>query len=520
MKLFKNGYWQKLVMILSILLQLALLIAIVYYVLAGTLESQAAIWILVTLWVINLLMVSFLISTDNGNEYKIFWLFLMAGFPIFGLVFYLFFAHKMRTPRESKILTRYYQAIAHDPSKSETMRQLEQLSPQAADVSHYIERAADAGIYQNSTVEYFPLGDLAFPVMLRELRKAKHYILLEYFIITPGKMWNAILEVLKEKVKEGVDVRVVYDDVGNLGSTPIHYVEKLRKAGIKAYVFRPIKPLLDIRMNNRDHRKILVIDGHTCFTGGINLADEYINEVAKHGHWKDNAIMIKGKAVYGFTLLFWANWVTSFEPKLKIDYDYYRPETYIDEDGGFPKSDGFVQPYGAMPFSNEEVGEGVYLSIMGKATRYVYASTPYLILDDKLQEAIRLASLQETDVRILTPGIPDKKLVFQLTRSNYGPLLKAGVKIYEYTPGFVHQKMFIADDLMATDGTINMDYRSLYLHLECGTYLVANKAIGVMKQDFLDTIAVSHEVTLEEWQGWEKKKKPLWTLLRLFAPLL
>ncbi|MCH3910111.1 MAG: cardiolipin synthase [Bacilli bacterium] len=520
MKMFKNGYWQKMVIILSILVELGLVIAFVYLLTAGFLESSAGGWILLALWLVSIAVAIFAVNNDSGDEYKIVWLFMMAAFPVFGLIFYIMFAHKIRTKKESRFLARYYAALSHDPTTDETARKLEAECPAAADVSHYIEQASESGAYTNSKVEYFPLGDVAFPVMLRELSKAKHYIFIEYFIITPGLFWDSILSILKEKVKEGVDVRVVYDDVGNLGSTPVHYYKRLREYGIKAYSFAKIKPVLDVRMNNRDHRKIMVIDGHTCFTGGINLADEYINHVQKHGHWKDNSIMIKGKAVYGFTLLFLSNWVTSFEPKEKINYDHYRPETYIDEDGGFPVSDGFVQPYGAMPYSNEEVGEGVYLSIMGKATNYAYISTPYLILDEKLREAIRIAALQGTDVRILVPGVPDKKLVFQLTKSNYGPLLQAGVKIYEYTPGFVHQKMVIVDDTMATEGTINMDYRSLYLHLECGTFLAKNRAIGTMKQDFLDTIGVSHEVSFDEWKKWRKKRFVLWTLLRLVGPLL
>jgi cardiolipin synthase len=520
MKMFKSGYWQKLVIILFILLELALLLTAVYYLTTGALETGAAIWVLVFLWVLNLVLAIFIVNTGTNNEFRIAWLFALAAFPVIGALFYLLFAHKLRTRREVKTLTRYYNALKHDPTKPETMRRLDEINPYAADVARYIESASDNGVYQNTEVQYFPLGDVAFPVMVRELKKAQHYIFLEYFILAPGKMWDAILDVLKQKARDGLDVRVVYDDVGNLGMTPMGYDDKLRSFGIKTYVYSKIKPFLDVRMNNRDHRKILVIDGHTCFTGGINLSDEYINVRSKYGHWKDNAIMLKGKAVFSFTMLFLANWVTSFEPSSKIDYDYYRPETYIDEAGGFPVSDGFVQPYGSLPFSNEEVGEGVYVSIFAKATHYVYASTPYLILDERLKEMIRMAAMQGTDVRILTPGIPDKKMVYQLTRSNYGPLLKAGVKIYEYTPGFVHQKMFIADDLMATDGTVNMDYRSLYLHLECGTYLVASRAIGLMKQDFLDTIAVSHEVTLQEWQKWRHRKIIFWTILKLFAPLL
>jgi cardiolipin synthase len=273
-------------------------------------------------------------------------------------------------------------------------------------------------------------------------------------------------------------------------------------------------------MNNRDHRKILVVDGHTGFTGGINIADEYINKIERFGHWKDNCILLKGRAVDGLTRLFLRNWIATFDRDLKVDFSQYESQKYIEEIGGYPQSDGFLQPYGDLPFDYESVGERVYLSILSRAEKYVYMSTPYLILDDQLRDAMTLAASEGLDIRLLVPGVPDKRRIFQLTRLNYGPLLAAGVKIYEYTPGFVHQKMFVSDDTIATDGTINLDYRSLYLHLECGTLIMKSRAVDNMKQDFLATIEVSHEVTLEEWNGWRKKKAFEWALLRLLAPLL
>jgi cardiolipin synthase len=279
----------------------------------------------------------FIVNTESAVEYKVAWLVMVGVLPLIGSILYLFFAHKLRTKKEKKRLKEYYAALAHEPTNPEVSRHLLEQYPEAASVSHYLEEASNGAVYSNSRVEYFPLGDLAFPSMLREIKKARHYIFIEYFIITPGEFWDSLLAVLREKANEGLDVRVVYDDVGNLGSTPVRYWNDLRGYGIKAYAFSRIKPILDIRMNNRDHRKILVIDGHTGFTGGINLADEYINKISKYGHWKDNAIMIKGKAVYGLTLLFLANWFLFFEHGKPIDYDYYRPERYIDEDEGFPR---------------------------------------------------------------------------------------------------------------------------------------------------------------------------------------
>ena len=521
MKMFRNGYWQKLVLLLTLLIELGLMVYFIFHFALDGFSSPQTSWTsYVVLILVRAFVCVFIVWTDSAAEYKIAWLVFVGAFPVIGVVCYVLFAHKLRTKKEHRKLTRYYEALKHDPSTDETRRKLAMASPECCDIASYIEQASNGGIYQNTSVEYFPLGDVAAPVLLQELEKAKHYIFLEYFIIKPGQFWDAILAILVKKAKAGLDVRVVYDDVGNLGATPVHYWRHLRSLGINAYAFERIRPIIDVRMNNRDHRKILVIDGHTCFSGGMNLADEYINVTSPFGHWKDNAIMLKGKAVYGFTLLFLANWLVNFDGKTRIDYDYYRPETYIDEIGGFPISDGFVQPYGDMPYSNDDVGESAYLSILGKTHRYCYISTPYLILDDPMRESLRIAALSGNDIRLLVPGIPDKKSVYQLTRANYGPLLLAGVQIYEYTPGFLHQKMFISDDELATVGTINLDYRSLFLHMECGTLIVKNGSVLKMKQDFLDSLEVSHEVTLEEWKTWKAKKRGLWALLKLLAPLL
>ena len=521
MKMFRNGYWQKIVLMLTILIQLLAIVAfILLFFVYGLGDDIGSLVVLIFLFALQVFVCVFIVQTDAAVDYKVVWLVFVGAFPVLGQSFYLLFAHKLRTKKESNLLHVYYHALKQDPSSEETKRKLAMASPDCANVANYVEKASNGGVYQNTSVEYFPLGDVAYPVMLRELKKAKHYIFIEYFIIKPGKMWDSILEILREKVKEGLDVRVVYDDVGNLGATPVHYWRELCAMGIQARSFARLKPILDVRLNNRDHRKIMVIDGHTAFTGGINLADEYININSPYGHWKDNSIMLKGKAVYSLTLLFLANWLVHFEPKKEIDYEYYRPETYIDEDGGFPASDGFIQPYGDMPYSNDDVGVGAYISVLAKTNKYCYISTPYLILDDELRNSLRIAALSGNDIRLLTPGVPDKKKVFELTRANYGPLLEAGVKIYEYTPGFVHQKMFISDDEIATDGTINLDYRSLYLHQECGTVIMESSTVFKMKQDFLDTLAVSHEVTLDEWKGWHEKKWFKWALLRLVAPLL
>lgn len=521
MKFFRKGIWTKAITILLLLAEFVLVIWFCVSLLNNGLQSTYAIYFIVGAWALSFALGIFIVNSGTENEYKVSWLFLIAAFPILGAVFYLLFAHKIKTKKAVAYSKRYYALLSEEPRLSEEEAKLEEAFPEGAKIASLIEKERSGRVFSNSEISYFPLGDDAFPKMLSELEKAKHYIYLEFFIIKPGTMWFQILAILKEKAKEGVDVRVIYDDVGNLGATSPHYDRELRKYGIQAHVFRPIKPFLDVRMNNRNHRKILVIDGHTAFTGGINIADEYINREKRFGHWKDNAIMVKGKAVYGYTLLFLADYETNFgQIDKKIDYSLYEPERYIDEDGGFPRSDGYILPYGDIPYDEVPIGEEVYISLLGSAKKYIYMSTPYFLPDEKMKDAIIRAALSGVDVRLLAPHIPDKKFVFELTRKNYGDLLSKGVKIYEYTPGFVHQKMFVSDDNLASIGTINLDYRSLYLHSENGTLLIGNSSINQMKQDFLDTFSISEEVSFASWKKQKRKKWLLWAILSLFAPLL
>lgn len=520
MKLFKNGFWPKLLMLLLIFLQLVGVAVATYFFFDNAFTVQHTFTLLLIVWLITASLEVYVVLSRSEPDYKLAWMLMVAALPVLGAAYYLLFANKRTTRRQKKRMERYDGALPELKTDPATKQKLEEANPFGARVSSYLETNAGAALYDQTSVEYFPLGDEAFPVMLRELRKAKHFIFLEYFIIAPGAMWDEIHAILRAKVQQGVEVRLIYDDFGNLGNTPVDFAKKLNEEGIKARIFSPIKPFLNVKMNNRDHRKILVIDGVTGFTGGINIADEYINKVERFGHWKDNCIMLQGKAVNGLTDLFMRNWIANFEPDWKPDVASYSSDKYISEIGGYPKSDGFLQPYGDSPFDFESVGERVYLSILSRARKYVFISTPYLILDDQLRDAITLAKSEGVDVRLLVPGKPDKKRIFQLTRLNYGALLKAGVKIYEYTPGFVHQKMFVSDDAIATDGTINLDYRSLYLHLECGTLIMSSRAVDNMKADFLATIDVSHEVTYAEWLSWRKKKRFEWALLRLLAPLL
>ncbi|MDE7298387.1 MAG: cardiolipin synthase, partial [Lachnospiraceae bacterium] len=339
--------------------------------------------------------------------------------------------------------------------------------------------------------------------------KAEKFIFMEYFIIAEGRMWDTILEILKEKAAAGVDVRLLYDDVGCLRLLPFQYYETIRGFGIKCEAFNPFVPFVSTVMNNRDHRKILVIDGETGFTGGINLADEYINEKERFGYWKDTGIMLKGDAVWNLTVMFLQLW-NALRPT-DTDFDCFRPRARYE-------TDGYVQPYGDSPLDFENVGENVYLNIINSAKDYVYIFTPYLISDSEMISALCLAAKRGVDVRIVTPHIPDKKFAFMLTQSYYEQLMDGGVKIFEFEPGFIHAKCFVSDDIVATVGTINLDYRSLYLHFECGVYLYRTSSVMDVKQDAIDTIARSIPVTRDMLKP-VLQKVVLQAFLKLFAPL-
>jgi cardiolipin synthase len=519
-KFFKLGLWRKFLAILMILAELGLLGFLLYALIYMGLQATDVIIIWVVFYAITAVTEFYIVFTQSESDFKIVWMLVVAALPVVGPVIYLLFANKRVVPRRKKKYVTMMKSLQLEATDEKTKARLEKKDEDGLRIASYIEGATGAGFYEETSVTYYPLGDLAFPAMLEDIKKARHYIFLEYFIIADGEMWGAIYDVLVKKALEGVDVRLIYDDVGNLGTLPPNFDKKMRAKGIKCFAYRPLKPVVDVRLNNRDHRKILVVDGHTAYTGGINLADEYINKKVRFGHWKDNAVRVFGRAAYSFTLMFLSTWKSAYERNFPIDFYLYSPAAHIDEAGGFPKSDGFVQPYGDVPFDYDAVGQSVYISILTRAKRYCYITTPYLIPDEELVDAIRLASLSGVDVRILTPAIPDKKSVFRLTQYNYGKLLASGVRIYEYTPGFVHAKMFVADDKWGTVGTINLDYRSLYLHMENGCLIMHSKCIAEMKEDFLETLKKSKEITLEDYKRLKRRHGFQWGLLRLISPLL
>ena len=378
---------------------------------------------------------------------------------------------------------------------------------------NYLMNYLNFPVTKNNNINYYKLGELAYPEMLKELKNAKKFIFLEYFIIKNGTMWSEILKILEEKAKEGLDVRLIYDDMGCIALLPTSYPKQMEEKGIKCIAFNKLNPFLGVIMNNRDHRKMMIIDGKTVFSGGMNLADEYINLEHPYGKWKDNGIKITGEAVWNFTIMFlnmWNSYRKDDEDYKKYKYDFSKENL---------EQNGYTIPYGETPLDNEIVGENVYLNIINQAQKYVYIMTPYLIIDTDMINSLILAAKRGVDVRIVVPGIPDKKIVYSLTTSYFETLIKNGVKIYKYTPGFVHSKVFVSDDNIATVGTINLDYRSLYLHFECGVFMQDVEEIKDVKKDLVDTIEESHFVSKKE--AMPKLLKSVWqAVLRLFAPLM
>lgn len=447
---------------------------------------------------------------------KLSWTFLILLSPVFGLLIYILFGRSgltKRTRRRMDAVNKEVEACTvRDRQAQELLRGLD-LSVYAQ--SKYINDWAGFPLYRNTRTDYYKCGEAMFPAMVKALEEAEHFIFLEYFIINEGVMLRTLEEILAKKAAQGVDVRLIYDDVGCISTLPPRYYKKLQALGIRCAAFNPFRPIISVVMNNRDHRKILVVDGKVGFTGGINLADEYINEIERFGYWKDTGIRIVGEAVWSLTSMFLEMW--NYITRSTEDYRAFLPSVYQTEPFA---DDGFVQPYGDSPLDHEYVGENIYLNIINRARKYVYIFTPYLIIDNEMLTALCNAAKSGVDVRIVTPGIPDKKIIFLLTQSYYAPLLRGGVKIYQYTPGFLHAKCFVSDDEIATVGSVNLDFRSLYLHFECGVFLYRSRAVAQVKEDFLETFACSEEMTLDFCRNRHIVIRAAQSVLRLFAPLL
>ena len=466
---------------------------------------------------LSIIIVIVIINNNMHPAYKLAWIIPILLFPFFGGLFYLLFGGKKlgkKSKEKMQPITEQTRELLAPQNK--IIEEMKTKSKTAANQARYIQNYATYPPYHNSTAKYFESGEEKFAKLKEELKKAEKYIFLEYFIIANGEMWDEILNILADKVFAGVEVRVIYDDFGCLHTLPYKYNKQLEELGIKTAVFNPLLPILSSKYNNRDHRKIVVIDGHTAFTGGINLADEYINRIEIYGHWKDSGIMIKGEAVWNMTVMFLSMWQylngsTSDLTDFELD-----AVTTTEPD----QKDGYIQPFSDSPLDSEAVGEVVYFNLINKAQDYVYITTPYLILDNEMVTALTSAAKAGVDVRIITPHIPDKWYVHLVTRSYYKILIESGVRIYEYTPGFIHSKLYISDDNYGVVGTINMDYRSLFLHFECGVWLYNSSTVQEMKKDFFNTLEVSQEITTEDLAAEKWYKSLAGAVLRVFAPLM
>ena len=460
-----------------------------------------------------------IINEDSNPAYKLAWVVPILALPLFGVVMYLFFSKNsfgsMEQRRRVEIKETEIKSIRRgiELYSKNTMGYLSVNHPDAIFHVQYLKNNALAIPYRNTDVKYYPLGDLFLPDFLDDLRNARKFIFLEYFIICEGKLWDSVLDILTQKAKDGIDVRIIYDDVGSILKLPGGYDKKLQKLGIKCRVFSPAAPILSPRLNNRDHRKIAVIDGNIAYTGGINLSDEYVNYTSRLGHWKDNAVRIYGNAAFSFTVMFVSMW--DFWNDDDMELENFLPSLDCE-----PTTCGIVQPYSDSPLDNEPVGENVYLNIINRAKKYVYIATPYLIIGNEMLTSLKNAAKSGIDVRIMTPGIPDKKFVHATTRSYYESLIESGVRIYEYTPGFLHAKTFVCDDHIATVGSVNLDFRSLYLHFECGTLLYDTPAISDIRKDFENTFKLCHEISLDECKKVKFITKLSRIILRTLAPLL
>ena len=490
----------------------SLIIQIVFFavMLMGLTEKY---FFLNTLCTILAVITVFYITNSSGkSSYKILWIIFILAVPIFGVTAYMLlgggrvFPHVKR--KLQKCENKYIKKLPNDIEAHETLRYSDGLHSRQAD---YLTLESGFPLYKNSSCEFLAPGEVFMPRFLEELEKAQKYIFIEFFIIAEGKMWSSVSEILERKVQEGVEVKVLFDDFGSIKRQHKNFIKVLRRKGIEVAVFNKIRPSIDIFMNNRNHRKIVVIDGKVAVTGGLNLADEYINQLERFGYWMDCAVIIKGDAVKSFLAMFCSTW--EFTTGKSIDI-----AAHISEEKVLEK--GFLLPYADGPLDDKNPAEGIYMQILNSAQRYVYIATPYLIIDNSMKECLRLAAKSGIDVRIITPHIPDKWYVHPVTQYNYYDLLQAGVKIYEYKPGFIHSKFFVSDDSVATVGTVNMDYRSFIMHFECGVWMCDNKTVYDIKEHFNTLLLQCEEITFESL-----KKSPWYVrlkraILHLFAPFM
>lgn len=495
----------------SVLILLQIFFAIYFF----NMLAEKYVYIFLTANLLSYILVLIILNKKGSPSFKIPWLVFILIMPIPGLLSYLMFS----TPVISKKYREKFLNIIYEVNKKYgvdkvEIKELKKQSIKAYNQSKYIYRTSLMHTSGNTHTTYFSSGEAMFDAMLKQIRSAKKYIFLESFILSPGYMLDTLVELLETKVKEGVEVRILYDDIGSIKHLPRKYYKVLRKKGIKCTVFNPYNPVITVVHNNRDHRKLLIIDGLYGFIGGINIADEYINKIQPFGYWKDNGMMLDGEGVKNMVILFLEMWGIYSKDKNE-EFEKYIVDVK-------KPTEGYVQVFGdgPLPLYSEHIGENTYLNIINQSNKYLYITTPYLIVDYNMINSLALAAKRGVDVRIIVPHIPDKKIVSLITKSSYHELIKAGVKIYEYLPGFIHSKTFLSDDSVAVMGTINLDYRSLVHHFECACWMYKPDCYIDMYNDFIETLEKSKKIELNDCIKMGTLKHLIVSVLKFFSPLL
>ena len=493
------------IVILALVAQAVLLIWLVIDL------SQYAAYVYAGFLVLSALVILCIVNRDDNPDFRLVWMVPVAALPVVGAVIYLFVRLQLGTRLIRRRIAASDAAAAEVRPRDESAVAAVRALAGGADVTGYLEKRGFPA-YINTDCTYYRLGDEMFPDILRAVEGAREFIFLEYFILEEGEMWDALFALLREKAAEGLDVRLMYDAVGSLSKAPPGYYKVIRAAGIRCKVFSPMSPILSTHQNNRDHRKVCIVDGTVAFTGGINIADEYINAVTrKCGHWKDCGLRVTGEADDSMTVSYLQMWnlterrQEAFEPFLK---KYFVP------------SGGFVVPYTDQPFDAYNVCRAVYLDILNTARSYVYIMTPYLVIDSELKSALVYAAQRGVDVRILLPGQCDEPIAKTIGITYYRELLSGGVKLYAYAPGMLHSKVFLSDDEKAVVGTVNLDYRSLFLTFENAVYLCRHPAVGTVRADFEETFGLCRPITEATYKSYGVFKRIAGRIMRLFAPLV
>lgn len=489
-----------------------MILQILFIVMAVGLLQNDFIWLYSAFETLGVVTVIYIVNKRGNPSYKIAWIVFILTLPVFGILVYLLWGGQRTLPYQKKKMNRCKEHFMPLLEQDEHLKELVTYENNVLSRhSQFLSSESGYPLYSNTSVEYLSPGEIFYPRFLAELNKAEKYIYIEFFIIAEGKMWDGIKDILYRKATEGVEIKILFDDFGSIKRQNKSFVTKLKEKGINAAIFNPIKPPFNMFMNNRNHRKLVVIDGNVAFTGGINIGDEYINEYERFGYWMDNAVLIKGKAVNSFVIMFAIMWEYVTNERLNVKDRLLSKGT---------EDSAYVFPYCDGPMDKNYTAEGLYMQILNTAHRYVYIATPYLILDNNMTAALIMAAKSGVDVRIVTPHIPDKKYVHPASQFHYSELLDAGVRIFEYTPGFMHSKIFICDDLLATSGSVNMDYRSFVFHFECGVWFTNADAISEMKAHFKSICDQSEEIHITLWNKRGFKRKFREWFLHLFSPLM